>query len=180
MSLRDGYTGFKFFEIFPGGTYNESLTGAAGSASGVTLDTQGYETATFVINLGSVMNAADTSCMQITLAHADTDDSASMVFVSASDLFGSDILFNSAYVVSFGGEMRLGLTSASGVIIDTSFATASLASANSTFVFGYKGTKRYLKLMLDSIGANGGGSFTMCAVGIMGLPAGWPVNVAYP
>ena len=65
MALRDGYTGFKFFEIFPGGTYNESLTAGAGSASGVTLDTQGYETATFVINLGSVMNAADTSCMQI-------------------------------------------------------------------------------------------------------------------
>ena len=183
MTLRDGYTGFKFFEIFEAGVYNETATGAAGSASGNTLDTQGYETATIIIAIGSASNdASPVSNFHFTLAHADIDDSASMVFVSASDLFGSDINICSEYTVSFGGEMRLGLTSASGVIIDLSIANASIGAgdADGVYTIGYKGTKRYLKLMLDSIGAGGCGSMVMGAIGIMALPAGWPVNVAYP
>jgi len=181
MSIRDGYTGFKFFEMLKAGVYNESMTAAGGSASGTALDTQGYETATILINVGSASTTnAAASHMHVALMHADIDDSFSYAFVSTTDLFGSVIAFNSEYVLSFGGSMQAGLTSASGVILDFSVAPASIGDANSQYVFGYKGKKRYLQLIVDSNGTGGTGSAALCAIGILGLPANWPVNVAHP
>jgi len=178
--MRDDYSNFKFFEMMGCGIYNDGLTGAAGSLSGTAMDTRGYETVTFICNIGSALNVNPLSNQHITLMHASVDDSVSYVFVSSSDLFGSDITFNSEYRVSFGGSMRLGLTGASGVIFDTSVATASIADANSTWCFGYKGRERYVKFMMDSVGGQGTGSMVLCIMGMMGRAANWPVNDPNP
>jgi hypothetical protein len=180
MAIRDSYSNFGFFEMLTAGTYNENITGAGGSASGTAVDTRGFETAIIQIIVGSALNVNPTSNMHVTLMHASVNDSVSFVFVSSSDLFGSDININSAYTVSFGGSMQLGLTAASGVILDMSIPTASIGDANSAYTFGYKGRERYLKLMVDSAGANGGGSMIMTARAILGLPANWPVNDPNP
>lgn len=180
MATRDGYSGFLFYEMMPAGLYNSNRTGAAGSLSGTALDTRGYETVTFICQVGSALNVNPASYQHITMMHASVDDSVSYVFVSASDLFGSDIDFNSAYVLSFGGSMEMGRTDASGVIFDFNVPTASIGDANSTWCFGYKGRERYIKFMLDSAGAQGGGSVVLCIMAKLGSPANWPVNDPNP
>jgi hypothetical protein len=88
---------------------------------------------------------------------------------------GSDFLVNSGALstapISFGGDMAL----VSGTIMDFDIAAASTLSGQGTWVFGYKGPRRYLKLMIDSTGTAGTGSLALCAVGIVGIPANWPV-----
>ena len=175
MSIRDGYSNFKFFQMLAPTIYSSAnMSGAAGDMSSSELDTQGYETATIVVNIYSCAVASDQSAMAIRLMHADVNDSASYADVSADDVFGSAwSVLSAAEVISFGGASAL----VSGIIMNLNISTTSTADCNSQWIFGYKGTKRYIKLMVESTGSVDTGSAKIQALGILGLPANWPVNV---
>lgn len=175
MSIRDGYSSFGFFQMFAPITYSSAnMSAVAGDVSSISLDTQGYETATIVINIFSCAVASDQSAMAIRLMHADGITVASYDNVSADDVFGSAwSVLSAAEVISFGGEAAL----TSGIIMNLNLSTTSTTDGNSQWVIGYKGKRRYLKLMIESTGSVDTGSATIHALGILGLPANWPVNV---
>lgn len=172
--VRDGYSNFKFFEMLEPSEYAAAVMPASGELSSISMDTQGYDTATIIINVGSATFADSGSCMTLRLMHADSYTAASYDNVSAGDLIGSDWTLNSGGAISFGGEMAL----TSGIIMDFDVPAGSTLSAQGQWAFGYKGTRRYLKLMLESTGSVNTGSAVLCAIGILGLPANWPVNLA--
>ena len=109
--------------------------------------------------------------------HADSYAAASYDYVSAQDLMGSGWVENSTDTastttpISFGGDMAL----TSGTIIDLDLPATSTTDGQSTWVIGYKGPRRYLKLMLESTGSVNTGSIAMCAMAVLGYPANWPV-----
>lgn len=177
MAIRDGYSNFGYYEMFGAAEYAAAEMPASGELSSISVDTRGFETATIIINIGSCDVGDSASCMRITLMHADSVTAASYDYVSTTDLMGSDWTVNSADTastttpISFGGLM--GLTS--GTIVDLDIAAASTLSGQGTWVIGYKGPRRYLKLMLESTGSVDTGSIAMAAVCILGTPANWPV-----
>ena len=172
MSIRDGYSSFKFFEMLEPGEYDAADMPGGGELSSLSLDTQGYDTATIVINIGSADFTDSGSCMTVALMHADSVTTASYDYVSAQDIFGSAWSVIST-PISFGGKMAL----TSGIIMDFDIPAASVLSVQGVWAFGYKGKRRYLKLMLESTGSVNTGSAVMNAIGILGRPANWPVNV---
>lgn len=177
MSLRETYSNFGYYEMFEAAEYAAAEMPASGELSSISVDMQGFEAATIIINVGSCDVADSGSCMRITLMHADSYTAASYDYVSTTDLLGSDWTVNSADTastntpISFGGDMAL----TSGTIIDFDIAAASELSGQGTWVIGYKGPRRYLKLMLESTGSVNTGSIAMCAIAILGYPANWPV-----
>jgi len=174
---RDGYSNFKFFEMLAPITYSTAAIPASGELSSVSLDTQGYETATIIINIGSCLVASNQSAMAIRLMHADSVTAASYDNVSAGDIFGSawSIMATSRIDsnISFGGEMAL----ISGIIATLNVSTTSTADGNGQWAFGYRGNRRYLKVMIESTGSVDTGSARIDIMGILGLPADWPVNL---
>lgn len=171
MSLRETYSNFGYYEMFGAAEYAAAEMPASGELSSISVDMQGFEAATIIINVGSCDVADSGSCMTIALMHADSVTAASYDYVSSTDLLGSDWLVTSGATISFGGDAAL----TSGKIIDFDIPAASELSGQGTWVIGYKGPRRYLKLMLESTGSVNTGSIAMCAVAILGYPANWPV-----
>lgn len=175
MSIRDQYSNFGYYQMFGAAEYAAAEMPASGELSSVSVDTRGFETATIIVNIGSCEVLGSQSCMRLTLMHAHSTTAASYDYVSSTDLMGSDFLVNSGAAsttpISFGGDMAL----VSGTIMDFDIAAASVLSGQGTWAFGYKGPRRYLKLMLESTGSVNTGSIAMCAMAVLGLPANWPV-----
>lgn len=177
MPNRETYSNFGYYQMFGAAEYAAAEMPASGELSSISVDTRGFDAVTIIINVGSCDVKGSESCMRIALMHADSVTAASYDYVSSTDLMGSGWLVNSGDTlstntpISFGGDMAL----TSGTIIDFDIAAASELSGQGTWVFGYKGPRRYLKLMLESTGTTNTGSIAMCAVAICGLPANWPV-----
>lgn len=176
MAVRENYSNFKWFEMFEAEDYSSANMHTDGTCSSLSVDTQGYEAVTIMINVGSAAVLDSGSCMRVVLYHADSVTAASYDLVSSSDLIGSDWTVTSdaaasTTAISFGGSMAL----VSGTIMDFDVATASLASCEGTWCFGYVGKRRYLKLMLESTGSADCGSVALCAMAVATLPANWPV-----
>jgi hypothetical protein len=177
MALRDGYSSFKFFEMFPASHWGRpDIPFGSNEQSSYSIDTRGYETVTFIVNVGSCDVDGPTSAMAIALAHAHSYTAASYDYVSATELMGSDINMDSAYTVSFGGSMAL----TNGVVLNFAMPAASTTDGQSMWVFGYRGGRRYLKLLLRGSGTMNTGSINMTAIGILGEPVEWPVNDPNP
>lgn len=175
MPNRETYSNFGYYEMFEAAEYAAAEMPASGELSSISVDLRGFDAATIIINVGSCDVNGSESCMKLRLMHADSVTAASYDFVSSTDLLGSDFLVNSGALstapISFGGDMAL----VSGTIMDFDIAAASTLSGQGTWVIGYKGPRRYLKLMLESTGTANTGSIAMCAMAIAGLPANWPV-----
>jgi len=176
MSVRETYSDFGYYQMFGAAEYATAEIAASGDLSSLSVDTQGYDAVTVIINIGSCDTADSGSAMTIRFLHADSTASGDYTDVSATDLIGSGWLVNSGATISFGGSMAL----TSGIIMDFDIPAASVASAQGTWAFGYIGKKRYIKLILESTGSADTGSIAMCAIAIPGLPANWPVCDPYP
>ena len=181
MSVRETYSDFGYYTMFGAAEYATAEMPASGELSSISVDTQGFDAATIIINVGSCDVLGSQSCMRITLMHGTSTAAADYAYVSTTDLIGSGFAVQSdaaasTTAISFGGAMAL----ISGTIMDFDIAAASCLSGQGTWAFGYIGKRRYLKLMIESTGSVDTGSIAMCAVAVLGVPANWPVCDPYP
>lgn len=160
---RDLVSNFKFFQV----VNPQDLDSA--DITGTDVDTQGYESLAFAINIGYLSETNSVSYVQFIMQHADASTAGgagTYAAVSATDVIG---LASTVTALSGGIVKSLGYGN-SGV-------SASLGSV--VYAFGYKGTKRYVRMNVDCVGAAASAAAASDAaigiVAILGLPGDWPI-----
>lgn len=153
----DGYSGFRFFQAL---APQDIIAG--GATTGATVDTQGYDTATIVVNVGAPTGGALSADnrFQLMLEHYNSAG------VSAwSECYPSQMIHS---VVGQAGPYS---ALNSGIFE----SIASITSyANQTYAVGYKGPHRFIRLRISEVGAPS--THSMGAIAILGKEANWPIN----
>lgn len=197
--LRDGFSNFKFFEVIAPHLADLSVAGITGA----TVDTQGYETLAFTIQhsilgsgAGSTIYASYLDAINVYMEHASNsttgaDDVGAFSYCSGVHVFGFDMyacmsdqtidswliedaLTRDSYAMSV--PARTGGVSGQVLAIALSVTSAASCLTNSyQAIIGYRGDKRWVRLMLSA-------STDISLVAIaghahLGLPANWPVNM---
>lgn len=126
--------------------------------NGADIDTRGYDSLTFPISFGEISSVSFASYWVIRMQHTD----ASALGAGPSDY--ADV--QGSHVI--GSGMSLGHTLTSGILfsIDTS------ALSNLTTCYGYRGTKRYVRLVLEEKGNLS--TIGIAATARLGHGAQWP------
>jgi hypothetical protein len=160
MALRDGFSNFGYFDALTPIEFD----GAA--VTGPTIDTVGYETVTFALYTGHV-SLSTTSGYIIRMQHASA---------SAAGNDGTWSYVSEGHVL--GSEFSLYTTVTSGRVFSMFISAASVAAFESAiFMVGYRGKRRYVRLLTENVaGQSGAGSSIFGVAAILGLPANWPVN----
>lgn len=157
---RDGYSNFKFFAcIAPQELVAADLTG-------ITVDTQGYESLVFVVNVGNISDITSTSYIGFVLEHTDASalgaGPSGFAVCASADFIGLD----STQAVTSGIWRTIGAEATAGI-------SAGLGSQ--TYQIGYRGYKRYVRILIDANDTLD--SAQVGAIAILGYPANWPVNL---
>lgn len=163
--IRENYSNFGYYNAFGA----EVTSDAAGAQNGITIDLQGFNAATVVLNITSYCSAGANGAgdyvvfaLQHGLASADG--------VSAWSNVPNSLLIHSVV----GGYDS---TAETGAFLSIASGTDVAASVNSAVYFvGYKGdaAHRYLRLKYSNVGA--ASAMNMGAIAILGQPSNWPVN----
>jgi hypothetical protein len=155
-SFRDGYSNFSFLDAL-------SVATISAATDGRTIDRQGYETVTFVVNMGAVTSGvAATSDWVLRLEHG----LASALGVSAWSTVPNSLLIHSVA----GGYDSTATTGIFQTII------AGGGGSGVTYAVGYKGhyDYRYVRLVVSETGTQS--NTLMHGMCILGQPANWAVN----
>lgn len=156
MGLRDKWSGFSFLQALPPQDFT------TGSVNGTTIDRQGYDSVTFIVNVGAVTSAGSMSnaSHKIMLEHGL--ESALGVSVW-SEVYPSQMLHS---VYGLNGTSTLD----SGVFQ----LVASYTDASAAYAIGYIGPRRYIRIRISDTAAPS--VMSAGAIAILGLPSNWPVN----
>lgn len=152
---KDGYSNFGFFQVIAPQDLGTS------AVEGTAVDKQGYQTATFVVNVGAATSAGAMSAdnrYQLMLEHYNSTAGA------WSECYPSQMIHS---VIGPAGAYS---TLNSGIFQ----SLASYTDASNTYTVGYKGPHRSVRIRISQVGAPS--VFSVGAIGILGLPANWPVN----
>lgn len=156
MAIRDGYSNFKFFQaLLPQVTVN------AAKISGISVDTLGYDTCTFAVNVGGLTSGGATgagSFWKIMLEHYNS------VALAWSEVYPSQMLH------SVTGDQTAYSALNSGCFQSIS----SYTDASQVYVCGYKGPHRLVRVAISDTGAPS--LMSLGCVAILGKPNHWPVN----
>ena len=150
MSLRDHYSGFKFFQAIEPQSTDTAITG-------VDIDTQGYETLTLIANVGNVSGTTSASHWVFLLAHA-----------SASTAGG-------AGTYSYCASIDMIRTVSTAVTNGNWASTWSADGGSQTYMVGYRGSRRYVRVIMSNYGTTPS-LIVFGVVALLGDPANWPVN----
>lgn len=156
--VRDGYSNFKFFQALA-----PFITTDPPAHAGVAVDTRGYETCTFIVNVGDLASAgamAADDFHQLKLEHYNS------TALAWSECYPSQMIHS---VVGEGGAYS---TLNSGIFQ----SIISSINGSATYTVGYKGPHRLARIYLS--GENTPSTMQIGAVAKLGLPADWPVNLA--
>ena len=160
VNMRDGYSGFKFFQAL-----EPQDVADGGATNGISIDVRGYQTATIIVNVGTATGGGALSAdnrFQLMLEHANSDADGSVNF---SEVYPSQMLHS---VVGTAGAYS---TLNSGIF-------QSIASVTSyacmVFAVGYIGPRRWIRLRVSEVGAPS--TYSMGAIAVLGMPANWPVQ----
>jgi len=156
MTLRDGYSNFKFFQAL------EPQDVATGSVTGVSVDTRGFDCATIVVNVGYATGAGALSAdnvHQLMLEHYNS------TAVAWSECYPSQMIHS---VIGMAGAYS---TLNSGIFQSIASVTSF---ASQTYAVGYKGPHRFIRLRISDVGAPS--TYSMGAIAVLGLPGDWPVS----
>ena len=157
--LRDSYSNYKFFQAF----YTRELDDD--DITGDDIDTQGYESLTFMINVGRLSAITSVSYLYFRMQHTDAsalgDGPSDYAYVSADDVIGVD---------------ATSLTSGIWKSFHTATATALSQAGSAVYAIGYRGTKRYVRVVVDCFSSPGAVSDAIGGIAMLGLPGNWPVN----
>ena len=157
--LRDMYSNFKFFQCI------EPQELLAATLTGLDIDTQGFESLTVLVDLGNISFISGASFCSLALQH--TDATAAGV---ASD-----------YAACVAADM-IGLPSGTASVATGIFKTigtgcVNISTCGSRIVpVGYRGTKRFVRVVITGATWTGHGSECIGALAILGYSANWPVN----
>ena len=153
--IRDGFSNFSFLQAL------EPQDIAAGAkTTGISIDRRGYDTVTFVVNIGDYTGGGAFSAdnrFQLMLEHYNSTAGA------WSECYPSQILHS---VVGMDGAYS---TLNSGI-----WASITSAHTSTVAAVGYRGPHRSVRIAISEIGAPSTMSFG--AIAMLGLPADWPVN----
>lgn len=158
MPQRDGYSNFAFYQAL-----EPQDVAAGGATNGLQIDTQGYDTAIIIVNIGDYTGGGALSAdnrFQLMLEHAHASDGSASTW---SECYPSQMLHS---VVGADGAYS---TLNSGI-----FQSITSAQVSDVYVVGYKGPRQYIRLRISEVGAPS--TISMAAVAVLGLPANWPVN----
>lgn len=188
--IRDGYSNFKFFEaIAP-----QSFSGTA--ITGGTVDKQGFETLTFVVQAGEGSGLASasvsvTSCGYVRMWHATSNAAGTLVWSRCS---AEQILVDIKLSGAAAGSHTSDFISGSMGILNVSNAGSGLANGtffclgglsadlmsyweSKAYAAGYIGDHRWIRLTVSASAAAEASSIAVTALAILGLEADWPINV---
>ena len=161
--MRDLISNFAFFQaLMPQELIATDLTG-------VTIDTQGYEGVTFVVNVGHLSLITSTSYAQLVIQHTDgtvADDAVASDFAIVSDAKHLVGLVSTISALTSGIWKIIGSTGA------TAANTASFGS--NVHAVGYIGPRRFVRLYIDAVGTVNNVSDGVGAIAMLGLPGDWP------
>jgi hypothetical protein len=154
--IYDLYSGLGFYQALA--PIGPTAAGVVPGTNGVTIDLQGFNACTFMVNVGSTRFAA-ASALHLALQHG----LASAAGVSAWSFVPNSLLIHSV-------EGGYNATSEDGI-----FKSLASDDGGAIYFVGYKGdnTHRYVRLYVS--GDAGVGSMCAGAVAILG-PSTWPVN----
>lgn len=152
--MRDGYSNFAFYQAL----VPQDLDGT--ETNGVSIDRQGYDTVTFVVNVGAVTSAGTMAATnhQIILEHFNSTASA------WSEVYPSQMIHS---VIGEAGAY-------SGLDSGIWQSIGSYTDASNVYVVGYKGPHRIVRLQFSASGTPS--VMSAGAIAILGLPDNWPVN----
>lgn len=162
---RDGYSNFGFFQAFA----PRATTSAAGAENGDTLDLQGYETATIVLNILSYCSGGANGAGDYIIFYLQHG------LASAAGVSAWSTVPNSQIIHSVAGGYDS--TAETGWVASYMSASEIAASANSvTEIVGYKKDTlhRYLRIKMSNVGA--ASAAFAGAIAILGRPGDWPIN----
>jgi len=164
MAIRDHMSNFKFFQV----VNPQDLDSA--DITGKDVDTQGFESLTFIINVGMLSEINSASYVRFVMQHTDASalglGPSTYADCSATDILGlaSTVKALTSGVVKTLGEGNSGVS-------------ASLGST--VYTIGYRGTKRYVRMNVDCVGAACSAvAASDAAIGIvamLGYPESWPI-----
>ena len=123
------------------------------------LDTQGFEGAGIIVNVGALTGHAATATTALIVEESDSTDGNSFTPVAHADLIGS-LLMQKHYPM-----------------LDN-----AAADANQLYSVGYRGTKRYIRVNIVHTEATSGTiTKTMIGVtGVLGFPRHMPISLPDP
>lgn len=171
MASREDFSNMKFYQALAPNVYNTTTMPAAGVINGPDIDTQGYESLTFIVAAGDVDVSQATSLAVLRMQH--TDASALGLGPSAyADVSMDDILALPSCL-----DCSTGAALTSGIILAFSVSGTSVADFESqVWKFGYKGDKRYVRLVMESHGTADIGSVYLEAGAILACAHDWPTT----
>jgi hypothetical protein len=189
MANRDGYSNFRFFQaIAPSIKTAQAYTGN-------TIDRQGYDTCNFVVNVSTFSVSANISTYSayfIRMQHAhgslgegvdcsgpDSTWSNVQASLMLFDITMSGVLTSGTTdnPLTLGTTTSTGSGANEGVFLHFGISQSNIQSAEAqTYTGGYRGKRRFVRLMMSCSAAADQSDVTLGAVCILGLPSDWPVN----
>jgi hypothetical protein len=152
--FREQATSFKFFQAIA-----PQVMGVAGTVAGDAIDTRNFGSLTIALNVGKVASTVGTCYYVLRMQHTD----ASALGAGPSDY--AEV--NSTHVVRFDTSAAI----TSGVV-----HTVATTESNTTVYVGYVGDKRYVRVLLSTIGTMGSaGDQALGAMAILGIASQWPI-----
>jgi len=156
MNIRETFTYFKFARVDGCGV--AGLT--AESNTGVTVDRQGYDSLTFIVNMTDTSTAAvpATSYWYARVEHADVSAAGT---IGAYEVCGSIDLIRMASGACTSGIVPITASTYSGV----------------PFMIGYRGNKQFVRVNISTVGSMIAGSTHITITSMKGHAENWPVTI---
>jgi hypothetical protein len=161
---RDLFSNLAFFQALV------PTTLAAGAVTGLTIDTRGYDCAVMAVNFGTLTSAGAMSAdnrWQLKLEHAWTN-AAGTGASDWSEVYPSQMIHS---VIGMAGAFS---ALNSGIFASIMSLTDLSANTGKMFFVGYKGPRRFIRLVVSLVGLPSVGSIS--AECILGGPQIWPAN----
>lgn len=158
MALRDGYSNEEWFHAL-------DTAAIDATTNGKDVDTQGYDTVTFVVALGRCSHVSTLSYWKLRLQHTD----ASALGAGPSDY--ADCA--SIDLIGPSGAITSGIWKK----IITGVANSTSLQGSVTYAVGYRGVKRYVRLVAEEVSSPS--VLNIAATAILGKAGQWPVSDTY-
>jgi len=173
MMTRDGYSNFKFFQCIYPATHTAAVTGQS-------VDRQGFETLTFVVNVNFASLMSTTSAWFIRMQHGDSDTDGS---IGWSNVQESQMLYDALMKNLISGPNGFSATNstgsgpAEGIFIHFGISTGSASDFYSdVFQGGYLGNRRWVRAVLSQSTVGDQSAIALDVLAVLGNEATWPVN----
>ncbi len=154
-AIREHATSFKYLIAVP----PTALAGA--DLTGANVDTDGYDSVTLAVALGAQASVSGASFYVLRLQHADPSAAGPSNWVDCA----------STDMVRFGTYISVAVTSGIWFSVDTTAVSGTVQYV------AYRGSRQYVRLIVDRRGSTFSLGCLVGAVAILGHPAQWPVVV---